>query len=193
MSTIYTTHGKRLLDIIISLLGIVVLCVPMLLIALLIRVDSHGSIIFKQKRSGKAHEPFYIYKFRTMPLCAPDYVVSIDLEQMSWNLTPFQKFLRKTSLDELPQLFNIIKGEMSFIGPRPVIFNAASLLEEREKYGINDMRPGLSGWAQIHGRDNTDDKAKVSLDKWYMENICLLLDVKIFFRSFLEIPRYDGV
>ncbi len=185
----YARYIKRILDIFLSLVGIVVLLVPMLLIALAVRIDSHGCVLFKQKRAGKGRKPFQMLKFRTMPIEAPDYAVSIELEQVPWQLSSFQQFLRKSSLDEIPQLFNIFKGDMSFIGPRPVIFDAEDLLAERDKFGANDLLPGLSGWAQINGRKELDDKEKSTMDGWYAMNMGFWLDVKIFILSFCEIPK----
>ena len=189
----YKKFFKRLIDIILSLLAIIILAVPMLLIVLAIVIDSKGSPVFTQKRVGKDKKHFKIYKFRTMridtPRDAPTHLLS-NPEQ--W-ITNVGGFLRKTSLDELPQIFNILFGSMSIIGPRPALWNQYDLIEERDKYGANDVRPGLTGWAQINGRDELEIPVKAKLDGEYIEKMSLGFDIKCFFLTVASVLKSDGV
>ena len=190
---LYKDGLKRIIDFILSLMGIVVLSPVLLLLCLAIRLDSKGPIIFKQKRVGKNKTHFNIYKFRTMKIDTPKEMPTHLLADPDFYITKVGKFLRKTSLDELPQLFNIIKGDMAVIGPRPALWNQYDLIEERDKYGANDIRPGLTGLAQISGRDELEIPIKAKLDGKYTDNISLRMDIKCFFGSIASVFKSDGV
>ena len=164
-------HIKRLIDIVLSLGAIVVLSPVLLLLAVLIKLDSKGPVLFKQKRVGKDKTHFEILKFRTMYADVPKDVPTHLLADPASKITKIGRFLRKSSLDELPQIFNILKGEMSIIGPRPALWNQFDLIEERDKYGANNVRPGLTGLAQISGRDELEIPVKAKLDGEYVEKI----------------------
>lgn len=164
-----------------------------LLIAIFIRLDSKGPILFKQLRVGKDRVEFNIYKFRTMKVDTPSNIPTWLLEDPNSRITRVGKFLRRTSLDELPQLFNIIKGEMSIIGPRPVIRNEYDLFIERDRNGVYNINPGLSGWAQINGRDVITIKDKAILDGFYAKNISFSFDAKIFFLTIFKVLKSEGV
>ena len=155
---------KRLMDIVLSLAGLILLSPLFLLLIVLIKLDSKGPVLFKQKRVGLHKSHFYILKFRTMRIDTPKDTPTHLLENPDQWITKMGKFLRKTSLDELPQIINILKGEMSIIGPRPALWNQYDLIEERDKYGANDVPPGLTGWAQINGRDELPTEVKAQLD-----------------------------
>ncbi len=184
---------KRILAIIISGSAIVILSPILLLIALAIKLDSRGPVLFKQKRVGKNKKHFMIYKFRSMYVDAPSDMPTHLLQDPTAMITKVGAFLRKTSLDELPQLFNIFKGEMAIVGPRPALWNQYDLIEERDKYRANDIRPGLTGWAQINGRDELEIDEKSKLDGYYVENMGLLLDIKCFFGTFISVAKSEGV
>lgn len=184
---------KRILAIIISGSAIVILSPILLLIALAIKLDSRGPVLFKQKRVGKNKKHFMIYKFRSMYVDAPSDMPTHLLKDPTAMITKVGAFLRKTSLDELPQLFNIFKGEMAIVGPRPALWNQYDLIEERDKYRVNDIRPGLTGWAQINGRDELEIDEKSKLDGYYVENMGLLLDIKCFFGTFISVAKSEGV
>ena len=184
---------KRVLDVIISGSAIVILSPILLLIAIMIKVDSKGPVLFKQKRVGKDKKHFMIYKFRSMYVDAPTDMPTHLLKDPSAMITKVGAFLRKTSLDELPQLFNIFKGEMAIVGPRPALWNQYDLIEERDKYGANNIRPGLTGWAQINGRDELEIDEKSKLDGYYVKNMSLGLDIKCFLGTFLSVARSEGV
>ncbi len=188
----YKKVVKRLLDIILSLCGIIVLSVPMAIIALAIKIDSKGPVFFKQKRVGLNKEHFEILKFRTMLTETPKDVPTHELSDSKKWITKVGRILRKTSLDELPQLFNIFKGEMSIIGPRPALWNQYDLIEERDKYGANNVRPGLTGLAQISGRDELAIPVKAKLDGEYVEKMSLLFDIKCFIKTIGSVIRSDG-
>jgi len=190
---LYKDGLKRIIDFILSLMGIVVLSPVLLLLCLAIRLDSKGPIIFKQKRVGKNKTHFNIYKFRTMKIDTPKEMPTHLLADPDFYITKVGKFLRKTSLDELPQLFNIIKGDMAVIGPRPALWNQYDLIEERDKYGANDIRPGLTGLAQISGRDELEIPIKAKLDGKYTDNISLRMDIKCFFGTIASVFKSDGV
>ena len=189
----YQNHIKRFLDIILSLGGIIVLAIPMALIALAIKLDSPGPVFFKQKRVGKNKEHFNIFKFRTMRTDTPPDAPTHELSDPAKWITKTGKFLRKTSLDELPQLFNILRGEMSIIGPRPALWNQFDLIEERDKYGANDIRPGLTGWAQISGRDELEIDVKAAFDGEYVEKMSLAFDIKCFLGTITSVLKSEGV
>ena len=184
---------KRIIDIVLSLLACVLLLPVFLLIVAAIKIDSKGPILFKQKRVGINKSHFYILKFRTMRIDTPKDVPTHLLENPEQWITRVGKFLRKTSLDELPQIFNILAGHMSIIGPRPALWNQFDLIEERDKYGANDIRPGLTGWAQIHGRDELSIEEKSRLDGEYVKNIGFKMDIKCFFGTIISVLRSDGV
>ena len=174
---------KRLIDCLISLIGIVLLMPLFIVIGLLIKIDSKGPVIFQQKRYGKNKEPFYIYKFRTMRLDAPKNVSTKEFNDSKKYITKIGYFLRRTSLDELPQLFNILLGQMSIVGPRPVVLKEKHLIIARDRYGANNIKPGITGWAQINGRDRLSVEEKAKLDGFYVENMGLLMDFKCFFKT----------
>ena len=195
---------RRAQDIVFSLLALILLAPMALLISLAIVLDSPGDgAIFRQRRVGRDGKLFWLYKFRTM---CPDAEEQLN-ELLSQNqmdgpvfkiegdprITRVGRFLRKTSLDELPQLWNILVGDMAVIGPRPALWNQYDLLAERDKYGANDVRPGLTGWAQIHGRDELEIAEKAKLDGWYVEHISFGLDVKCFFGTIAAVLKHDGV
>lgn len=184
---------KRILAIVISGSAIVILSPILLLIALAIKLDSRGPVLFKQKRVGKNKKHFMIYKFRSMYVDAPSDMPTHLLKDPTAMITKVGAFLRKTSLDELPQLFNIFKGEMAIVGPRPALWNQYDLIEERDKYRANDIRPGLTGWAQINGRDELEIDEKSKLDGYYVENMGLLRDIKCFFGTFISVAKSEGV
>ena len=167
----YRNYIKRILDLIISYVGLVALSPIFLLIIIAIKLDSPGPIFFRQKRIGLKKSYFYILKFRTMRIDTPKDTPTHLLENPEQYITKVGGFLRKTSLDELPQIFNIIRGEMSIIGPRPALWNQADLIAERDKYGANDVMPGLTGWAQIHGRDELEIPIKAKLDGEYVRKL----------------------
>ncbi len=184
---------KRGMDIAFSLAGIVVFSLPMAGIGLIIKAESPGDIIFRQKRIGKDKKIFRIYKFRTMYSEAPADMPTHLLESPEAFITKTGKFLRKTSLDELPQLFNILKGEMSVVGPRPALWNQYDLVAERDKYGANAVRPGLTGLAQIRGRDELSIKEKAAYDGEYVKKMSLMTDLGIIARTFVSVIREDGI
>ena len=174
----YYRYIKRLLDIVLSLIGIIVLLPVFTFISIWIKADSKGSAVFEQKRIGKGKTLFTLYKFRTMFIDAPGEVPTHMLQTPNEHITKVGAFLRKTSLDELPQLWNILKGDMSIIGPRPALWNQDDLVAEREKYGANDVRPGLTGWAQINGRNEIPVARKARYDGEYVRNMSFLFDLK---------------
>lgn len=177
---------KRFFDIFLSFLFIVVFCWLYLIIAIIIKCSSKGPVFFKQKRIGKNKKTFYILKFRTMRIDAPKDVATHLLENPETYITKIGKFLRKTSLDELPQIFNIFIGQMSIVGPRPALWNQFDLIEERDRYGANNIRPGLSGWAQCHGRDTLPISEKAKLDGYYIEKFNIWMDIKIIFITLIQ-------
>lgn len=184
---------KRIIDFVLSLTAMIVLCPVFLVIAILIKIDSKGPVFFKQKRIGKNKKYFYILKFRTMRTDTPKDVPTHLLSNPTIFITKIGKFLRKTSLDELPQIINILKGEMSIIGPRPALWNQYDLIDERDKYGANNIIPGLTGWAQINGRDELPIKVKAQLDGEYVHRISFMFDVKCFFNTIISVLKGDGV
>jgi len=190
---VYGSFFKRLIDIILSFLGILVLAVPMLIIAIIIKLDSPGKVFFKQQRVGKNKKLFMILKFRSMRSDTPRDVPTHQLENPDVYITKIGGFLRKTSLDELPQIFNIFVGSMSVIGPRPALYNQYDLIEERDKYKANDIRPGLTGLAQVKGRDELPISVKAEFDGEYVKNMSFVLDVKIFFETIINVIRHKGV
>ena len=195
----YKFFIKPVTDFLLSLIGIIVLSLPMLIIAVAIKLDSPGPVFFKQKRIGIHKKTFYILKFRTMRTDTPHDAPTHELSDPKKWITKTGAFLRKTSLDELPQLFNIFIGQMSVIGPRPALWNQDDLVEERDKYGANDVKPGLTGWAQINGRDELEIPIKAGLDGEYVEKLNagkfkgFAMDVKCFFGTVASVLKSDGV
>ena len=189
----YCKFFKRLIDIFLSFFGIVFLSVPILVIVLAIKLDSKGPVFFKQKRVGIHKTHFNILKFRTMRVDTPRDMPTHMLSNPDMWITKVGRFLRKTSLDELPQLFNILVGDMSVIGPRPALWNQYDLIEERDKYGANDIRPGLTGWAQINGRDELEIPVKARLDGEYVSRMSFGFDCKCFFGTIMSVLKSDGV
>ncbi len=184
---------KRLIDVILSFLAIIILFIPGIIIAICIKIESKGPVFFKQKRVGKNKKYFMIYKFRTMRTDTPKDMPTHMLNNPDLYITKVGRILRKTSLDELPQIINIIKGDMSIVGPRPALWNQDDLITERDKYHANDIRPGLTGLAQISGRDELEIPVKAKLDGEYTKNISFWLDVKIFFKTIIKVFESDGV
>ena len=184
---------KRAVDIFLSAIGLILLSPVFLILVVAIRADSRGPILFKQKRLGIRKTHFNILKFRTMRIDTPKDTPTHLLENPEQWITRVGKLLRKTSLDELPQIWNIFVGQMSIIGPRPALWNQYDLIEEREKYGANDLKPGLIGWAQINGRDELPIEIKARLDGEYAERISFVFDVKCFLGTIVNVLRRDGV
>jgi len=184
---------KRLLDIVMSFLGIIILSPVMIIVAVLIKLTSKGPVLFKQQRVGKNGKLFKIWKFRSMRTDTPKDMPTHMLENPETFITPVGRFIRKTSIDELPQLFNILAGQMSVIGPRPALANQTELLRLREENGSAALRPGLTGWAQINGRDELPDEIKAGYDGEYAQKISFGFDVKCFFGTIGAVLRSDGI
>ena len=189
----YNNYLKRGIDFVLALCGLIVLSPIFLILCLWIKLDSKGPIFFKQKRVGKNKIYFNILKFRTMYIDTPKDMPTHMLSNPDQYITKAGKFLRKTSLDELPQIFNILKGEMAVIGPRPALWNQDDLIAERDKYHANDIRPGLTGWAQINGRDELEIDVKAKLDGEYVKRMSFLFDVKCFFGTITSVLKHEGV
>ena len=189
----YNNFFKRALDIVLSFIGIVFAAIPMLIVAVIIKLDSPGPVFFRQKRVGKNKKYFTIIKFRSMPITAPHDMPTHQLENPESMLSGFQRFDRKMSIDELPQLFNILIGDMSIIGPRPALWNQEDLIAERDKYGANGVRPGLTGLAQISGRDEIAIPVKARLDGEYIEKMSFGFDCKCFFGTVAAVLKHEGV
>ena len=184
---------KRGIDFVLSLVGIMILFPFLLILAAVIKLDSPGPVFFRQKRVGIHKTYFQILKFRTMRSDTPKDMPTHLLKNPEQYITKTGKFLRKTSLDELPQIFNILKGDMAIVGPRPALWNQYDLIAERDKYGANDVRPGLTGWAQINGRDELEIPVKAKLDGEYVRKMGPIMDLRCFFGTFLSVLREDGV
>lgn len=184
---------KQILDFILAVIGMLLLWPFFLIIAIVIKSTSKGPILFRQKRLGRNKKEFYILKFRTMRIGTPSDMPTHLLQDPDFFITKVGKFLRKTSLDELPQIINILKGEMSIIGPRPALWNQYDLISERDKYGANDIKPGLTGWAQINGRDELPIEVKANLDGEYIKKIGFKMDTKCFLLTFISVIKSDGV
>lgn len=184
---------KYILDFFISFVAIIVLIPVFMILGLIIKITSKGPILFKQKRVGKNKRIFKIYKFRTMRIDTPKDMPTHMLENPEKHITKIGKFLRKTSLDELPQIFNILFGQMSIVGPRPALWNQEDLVLERDKYGVNLLRPGLTGWAQVNGRDELPIPDKAKLDGEYVRRQSFCFDVKIFFKTIFSVLKSEGV
>lgn len=189
----YKHFLKRVIDFILSLIGLIVLSPVFIILCIWIKLDSKGPIFFKQKRVGKNKKYFNILKFRTMYVDTPKDMPTHMLSNPDQYITKAGKFLRKTSLDELPQIINILKGEMAIIGPRPALWNQDDLIAERDKYGANDIKPGLTGWAQINGRDELEIDVKAALDGEYVRRMSFPFDVKCFFGTITSVLKHEGV
>ena len=184
---------KRLIDLVLSVCGLIVLSPLLIAIVIAIKLDSKGPVIFKQKRVGKNKTYFNIWKFRTMRTDAPKDMPTHLLSSPDAYITKIGKFLRQTSLDELPQILQIVVGKMAIIGPRPALWNQYDLIEERDKYGANDITPGLTGWAQVSGRDELEIPVKAKLDGEYVEKMGFMMDCKCFIMTIFSVARHDGV
>ena len=184
---------KRLLDFIVSLFAIIALSPVFIIISIAVKADSKGPVLFVQKRIGKDKKNFNMYKFRSMRTDTPHDMPTHLLNNPDAFITKVGKFLRKSSLDELPQLFNILKGDMSVVGPRPALWNQDDLIAERDKYNANSIRPGLTGWAQVNGRDELEIDVKAKFDGEYVEKMSLLFDIKCIFNTALQVIKHEGV
>lgn len=184
---------KRLMDIVGSVIALILFSPLMIVVAILIKAESEGPVFFKQRRIGKDKKEFYILKFRSMKQDAPKEVPTHLLESPSAHITKVGSLIRKTSIDELPQLINVLKGEMSLVGPRPALWNQFDLIEERDKYGANDIKPGITGWAQINGRDELSTYRKAALDGEYVKKISLLVDINCLIRTILNVISKKGI
>ena len=184
---------KRGIDFVLALVGMIVLSPVFLVLIIAIKVDSKGPVLFKQKRVGIHKTHFQILKFRTMRIDTPKDMPTHLLKDPEQYITKVGKFLRKSSLDELPQIINILKGDMAIVGPRPALWNQYDLIEERDKYGANDIRPGLTGWAQINGRDELEIPVKAAFDGEYVKRMGPAMDLRCFFGTFISVFRGDGV
>jgi O-antigen biosynthesis protein WbqP len=184
---------KRLFDRVGALISLILLSPLFIIFIILIKLDSKGPILFKQKRIGRHKKLFYILKFRTMKIDTPKDTPTHLLKNPEQYITRLGRFLRKSSLDELPQIINILKGDMSLIGPRPALWNQYDLIEERDKYHVHNLYPGITGYAQIKGRDTLAVPDKAKLDGYYVAHISLILDIKIFILTFISIFKSDGI
>ena len=189
----YQNYGKRWIDFLLALAGLIVLAIPMGIIAVVVKLDSPGPVFFWQKRVGIHKSYFMMPKYRTMRTDTPHDTPTHLLSNPEQWITRSGRILRKTSLDELPQILCILTGKMSIIGPRPALWNQYDLLEERDKYGANDIRPGLSGWAQINGRDELPIEVKAKLDGEYVREMSFLFDLKCFFGTIWKVVKREGV
>lgn len=190
---IYTKYIKRCIDFVLSLLGLIILSPIFIILILFIKLTSPGPVLFKQKRVGINKTHFNIYKFRTMRIDTPKDMPTHLLENPDQYITCIGKFLRKTSLDELPQLINIFKGDMSIVGPRPALWNQYDLIAERDKYHANDILPGLTGWAQVNGRDELEIDVKAKLDGEYVKKMSFFFDCKCFWMTISSVLKHEGV
>ena len=188
----YREYGKRIEDVSIALAALVILGLPMLLVAAAIRLTSKGPALFRQKRFGKDKQLFTVYKFRTMSTKAPKNMPTNSYTNADSYITPLGGVLRKLSIDELPQLLNVIKGEMSIVGPRPVIKTEKKLISLRQKYHANSVKPGITGWAQVNGRDDLDDQRKAEMDGEYVQRLSFLTDVKIMIKTIGAVLMMSG-
>ena len=188
----YREYGKRIEDVSIALAALVILGLPMLLVAAAIRLTSKGPALFRQKRFGKDKQLFTVYKFRTMSTKAPKNMPTNSFTNADSYITPLGGVLRKLSIDELPQLLNVIKGEMGIVGPRPVIKTEKKLINLRQKYQANSVKPGITGWAQVNGRDDLDDQRKAEMDGEYVQQLSFLTDVKIMIKTIGAVLMMSG-
>lgn len=196
-TVMYKKYLKRVVDIVLSACGIIVLTPVWLILAIAIKIDDPGPVFFRQKRIAQDKNGekrfFQIYKYRSMKMCTPRDMPTHLLENPEQYITKIGAFLRKTSLDELPQIFNIFQGSMSIIGPRPALWNQDDLYAERAKYGANAVKPGLTGWAQINGRDELPIDVKAKLDGEYVQKQSFLFDVRCFFGTVTSVLKHEGV
>lgn len=184
---------KSILDKLLALIALIILLPFFIIFAIIIKLESKGPVFFKQKRVGKDKKFFYIYKFRSMRTDTPKDMPTHMLKNAESYITKFGGFMRKTSIDELPQIINILKGDMSIIGPRPALWNQDDLIAERDKYHANDILPGLTGWAQVNGRDELPIPVKAKLDGEYVEKMSFIFDVKIFFKTIINVFKHEGI
>lgn len=189
----YQKFFKRFIDIILSGIALIILAIPMLIIAIVVKCNSKGPALFWQKRVGLHKETFMMPKFRSMYTETPANMPTHMLDDPQRWITPVGRVLRKTSLDEIPQIWSIFVGKMSIIGPRPALWNQDDLIAERDKYGANDVRPGLTGWAQINGRDELEIPVKAKLDGEYVERMSFAFDIRCFWGTVMSVLRHDGV
>lgn len=183
---------KRVSDVIVSLIALVLLAPLFLVVIALIKLDSQGPVLFLQQRYGKNKKPFTVYKFRSMSVSAPRDTPTNDLRDAQTYITNVGRVMRKLSIDELPQLVNIVQGHMSIVGPRPVVLTEISLITERDKHNANSVKPGISGWAQVNGRDELDDIVKARMDGYYVKNYGLAIDLKCILKTFTVILSAAG-
>lgn len=189
----YAKYIKRMVDFTLSLIAVPILLIPMIAIAVAIKLDSPGPVFFKQRRVGINKKSFYILKFRTMRIDTPVNIPTEMLENADSYITKVGKFLRKTSLDEIPQIFNILAGNMAVIGPRPALWNQYKLVSMRDKMNVNSVRPGLTGWAQVNGRDTLSDEQKVWFDSEYVNNLSPIFDIKCFIRTVGKVIKQEDI
>lgn len=189
----YKKYIKNILDFLLAFIGFIILLPFFIIFSIIIKLESRGPIFFKQERIGKNKKHFKIYKFRTMRTDTPKDMPTHMLRNAQNYITKFGGFMRKTSIDELPQLINILKGDMSIIGPRPALWNQEDLIEERDKYNANDIKPGLTGWAQVNGRDELEIPIKAKYDGEYIEKMSFIFDIKVFFKTVIKVFKHDGV
>ena len=192
-NVLYKKIGKRAIDLVLSGIAILCLLLPMLVVAIAIKLDTKGPAFFLQKRFGQNKRFFTMIKFRTMPMEAPHNVPTDQLKDGDVQLTKLEAFLRQSSVDELPQLFNIFAGQMSFVGPRPALWNQEDLIAERDNYGANELRPGLTGLAQINGRDELSTEKKAFYDGEYAKRISFIFDCKCIYNTVSKVIRHEGV
>jgi O-antigen biosynthesis protein WbqP len=188
----YRNYIKLILDLISAILLLILLSAPFIIIAIWIKLDSRGPVFFKQKRAGRNLIPFTVYKFRTMRTCAPRNVATRNLHDSDIYITRSGKIIRKLSIDELPQLFNVLRGEMSIVGPRPVVLQEEDLFAEREKYGANECKPGITGWAQVNGRDEVRVVEKARMDGEYAHRLSLYMDFKCILKTLSAVLLIKG-
>jgi O-antigen biosynthesis protein WbqP len=183
---------KRIFDLTLAVVTVIVFCIPLLLVSIFVKLTSTGPILYWSQRVGKNNQLFWMPKFRTMLANTPTVATHLLDNPHQW-ITPIGSFLRKTSIDELPQLWSILIGQMSFVGPRPALFNQKDLIAFRTEKGVHTLTPGLTGWAQINGRDELPIPQKVAFDVQYLERQSLIFDLKIIFKTFLKVIQHDGI
>ncbi|MGZ3901556.1 MAG: sugar transferase [Bacteroidia bacterium] len=183
---------KRIFDIFLCIIALIILAIPLILVFIAVRLTSEGPALHWSKRIGKNNQIFLMPKFRSMKINTPQVATHL-LADPKQHLTPIGDFIRKTSLDELPQLISVIKGDMSFVGPRPALFNQDDLKALRTQYGVEKLQPGITGWAQINGRDDLPIPVKVEFDKYYLSHRSLLFDIKIIFLTAFKVIKRDGI
>jgi O-antigen biosynthesis protein WbqP len=189
----YVKYFKPVLDFVFALLVLIILSPLFLVVSIAIKIDSRGPVFFRQKRIGRNKEEFYIFKFRTMKIETPRDIPTHLMKDSNSYITKIGRYLRKTSIDEVPQLINILKGEISFIGPRPALWNQFDLIRERDKYFVNKLYPGITGWAQVNGRDELSIEDKAKFDREYVNKIGICFEVKIFFKTVAGVLYSKGI